>query len=63
MKRKLIKYSMTAERLLENDLFVCLSGFEVDGHDYAVNAINAGATVVMCGKDLDLNTYQRKLQC
>ena len=55
-EKEINKIQYDSRKIAENDLFVCLSGFEVDGHDYAVNAINAGATVVMCEKDLDLNT-------
>ena len=60
-EKEINKIQYDSRKIAENDLFVCLSGFEVDAHDYAVNAINAGATVVMCEKDLDLNTIPKEV--
>lgn len=35
-------------------LFVCIKGYTVDGHDYAQNAIEAGATVIVTERELSL---------
>ncbi|MDU3351387.1 MAG: Mur ligase domain-containing protein, partial [Clostridium sp.] len=43
-----------SRKVNEGDLFVCLTGFEVDGHDYANKAIEAGAKVVLCEKKIDI---------
>ena len=40
-EKEINKIQYDSRKIAENDLFVCLSGFEVDGHDYAINAINA----------------------
>ncbi|WP_300381793.1 UDP-N-acetylmuramoyl-L-alanyl-D-glutamate--2,6-diaminopimelate ligase [Clostridium sp.] len=44
-----------SREIKEGDLFVCLSGFEVDGHNYAQNAIEAGAKVILCEKKIEIN--------
>ena len=45
-----------SRKVNEGDLFVCLTGFEVDGHDYANKAIEAGAKVVLCEKKIDIKS-------
>lgn len=37
-----------SRKIVENDLFVAISGTAVDGHDYIEKAINKGAKVVLC---------------
>lgn len=54
IEKNINKIQYDSRKIAANDMFVCLSGFEVDGHDYANKAIEAGAHVVMCEKDLDL---------
>jgi len=34
------------------DLFVCIKGFTVDGHDFAERALKRGAAVVVCEREL-----------
>jgi UDP-N-acetylmuramoyl-L-alanyl-D-glutamate--2,6-diaminopimelate ligase len=36
----------------ENDLFICIDGFSTDGHKYAKKAVQNGAGVIVCQKDL-----------
>ena len=45
-----------SRKVNEGDLFVCLTGFEVDGHDYANKAIEAVAKVVLCEKKIDIKS-------
>lgn len=40
------------------DLFVCLPGFVVDGHDYALNAIGRGAVALLCERELPIEIPQ-----
>ena len=47
-----------SRKIKEGDLFVCLTGFEVDGHDYAFKAIEAGAKVIICEKDININNEE-----
>ena len=35
-------------------LFICISGFKVDGHDFAVSAVRDKASVLVIEKDIDL---------
>lgn len=35
-------------------LFICIKGYTVDGHDFAQKAIDAGATIVVTERELDL---------
>ena len=50
-----------SRKITNGDIFVCLSGFEVDGHDYAKKAIEAGATVIICEKDLDFDNIDESV--
>jgi UDP-N-acetylmuramoyl-L-alanyl-D-glutamate-L-lysine ligase len=35
-------------------LFICIKGYTVDGHDFAQKAVDAGATIVVTERELDL---------
>lgn len=42
-------------RLIEpGDMFICIEGFTVDGHDFAAAAVENGARVIVAEKPLDL---------
>ncbi|MBD8079197.1 UDP-N-acetylmuramoyl-tripeptide--D-alanyl-D-alanine ligase [Cellulosimicrobium arenosum] len=43
-----------SRRVQAGSLFVALPGEHVDGHDYAVAAVAAGATLVLAGRELDV---------
>ena len=45
-----------SRKIKENDMFVCLTGFEVDGHNYATKAIELGAKVIVCEKEIEINS-------
>ena len=38
-------------------LFICIKGYTVDGHDYAQKAVDAGATVIVTEKELQLEGH------
>lgn len=40
------------------DIFVCLRGEHVDGHNFAEEAVNKGAVAIMCETKLELNVPQ-----
>src|SRR5690625_3344592 len=40
----------------KGDVFICIKGFTVDGHDFAEQAINSGAVAVIAERKLDLYT-------
>jgi UDP-N-acetylmuramoyl-L-alanyl-D-glutamate--2,6-diaminopimelate ligase len=39
--------------VLGGDVFVCCVGTEVDGHDYALAAVAAGAVAVVCSRRIE----------
>lgn len=41
-----------SRKVQKGDLFVCITGFQTDGHKYAQKAIEAGATVILCEKEI-----------
>lgn len=50
---KAVQYN--SKKVTSGDVFVCIEGFNVDGHDYAEKAISSGARAVVCRKDLKLD--------
>lgn len=55
LDKEIEKVQYDSRKINKNDIFVCLSGFEVDGHKFANKAIEAGASVLICEKDLDFD--------
>jgi UDP-N-acetylmuramoyl-L-alanyl-D-glutamate--2,6-diaminopimelate ligase len=53
--------SMDSRRVQPGDLFACVSGFKVDGHDYAVKAIASGAVALVVDHFLPLDVPQVKV--
>lgn len=47
------KIEYDSRKVGEGDLFVCIEGFNVDGHKYAESACDKGATAIICSKSLD----------
>lgn len=43
-----------SRRVKPEDLFVCLPGFTVDGHDFAARAVAAGAVAVLAQRPVDV---------
>jgi len=43
-----------SRKVKPGDLFICLTGFTVDGHDYAPKAAELGAAAVLTERELDL---------
>src|SRR5690625_1528878 len=46
------KIEMDHRKINSGDAFVCLRGFTVDGHDYAEQAIEKGATIIIAEQDM-----------
>lgn len=53
--------SMDSRRVQPGDLYACVPGFQVDGHDFAVNAIASGAVALVVDHFLPLNVPQVKV--
>ena len=43
---------MDSREINKGDLFVCISGFTVDGHDYVDEAVTNGAVVIVAERDI-----------
>jgi UDP-N-acetylmuramoyl-L-alanyl-D-glutamate--2,6-diaminopimelate ligase len=50
------KIEYDSRKIEKGDLFFCIEGFKVDGHDFAAKALEKGAAAIVCQKDLGLNT-------
>src|SRR5690625_4061092 len=48
------KIQMDHRKIQADDLFVCIKGFTVDGHDFAEQAIENGAQIILAEKELDV---------
>ncbi|HLQ97128.1 MAG TPA: UDP-N-acetylmuramoyl-L-alanyl-D-glutamate--2,6-diaminopimelate ligase [Candidatus Dormibacteraeota bacterium] len=46
------KIEMDHRKINSGDAFVCLRGFTVDGHDYAEQAVEKGATIIIAEQDM-----------
>lgn len=47
-----------SKKVNKNDIFVCMRGEHVDGHNFAEDAVKLGATAIMCETKLDINVPQ-----
>ncbi len=50
--------SYNSKRTQPGDLFICLTGDHVDGHEYAYEAINNGAVAIVAERQLNLDIPQ-----
>lgn len=55
LDKKISHLQYDSRKIIEDDIFVCLKGFEVDGHNYANKAIELGAKVIICERDIEVN--------
>lgn len=46
---------MDSRSVKDGDLFVCINGFTVDGHDYVQDAIKSGASAIISEKSLEVS--------
>lgn len=51
-----------SRKVEHGSLFVCIKGFESDGHQYAESAINKGAVAIVCEDDIDCNIPKIKVK-
>lgn len=43
-----------SRQVTSNTLFICIEGFKVDGHQFALDAVKKGATALLVQKDIDI---------
>lgn len=58
MSLEVMGLSYNSKKTVPNDLFVCLTGEHVDGHEYAEEAFNNGAIAFVVEKRLNLDVPQ-----
>lgn len=51
----ILSIEMDSREVKEGSLFICISGYTVDGHDYAEQAVRLGAAAVISEKPLSLS--------
>lgn len=61
VEKEISKIQYDSRKVNNGDIFVCLSGFEVDGHKFASKAIEAGASVIICEKDLNFDEISEEI--
>jgi UDP-N-acetylmuramoyl-L-alanyl-D-glutamate--2,6-diaminopimelate ligase len=49
------KIQYDSRKVEKGDVFFCISGYNLDGHDYAKNALAKGASVIICEKEFDFH--------
>ncbi|MCL2415330.1 MAG: UDP-N-acetylmuramoyl-L-alanyl-D-glutamate--2,6-diaminopimelate ligase [Defluviitaleaceae bacterium] len=47
--------SIDSRKVCAGDLYVCIEGLNVDGHDFAVEAISRGAAALLCSRALEIS--------
>ncbi|MCF7793765.1 MAG: UDP-N-acetylmuramoyl-L-alanyl-D-glutamate--2,6-diaminopimelate ligase [Candidatus Cloacimonetes bacterium] len=52
------KFETDSRRIAENDVFICIKGFQTDGHLFAEKALNNGAKLLIVDHKLELNVPQ-----
>ena len=45
-----------SRKITPNSMFVCLKGYNSDGHSYASQAVEKGASAILISDDLDIDT-------
>ncbi|GAA0177260.1 UDP-N-acetylmuramoyl-L-alanyl-D-glutamate--2,6-diaminopimelate ligase [Clostridium sediminicola] len=51
------KIEYDSRKVEKGDIFICIKGFKVDGHDYIQNAIEKGASVIIAAKSSKVDEH------
>jgi len=54
-EEKINKIEMDSRKVSEGDMFVCIKGFTVDGHDFADKALEQGASLIVSERKLAID--------
>ena len=57
LDREVNSIAYDSREVVENGLFVAISGFKVDGHQFIEKAIEMGATTIIVEKDIWVEDY------
>ena len=52
LDREITQIDYDSRKVIPGSLFVCISGANVDGHDFIDQVIEKGATTIVCTKDV-----------
>ncbi len=52
MDMEISNIAYDSRKVTEGSLFICIRGFQLDGHDYAKSAIEKGASAILVDKDI-----------
>ena len=52
-----------SRKVVSGTLFVCMNGAKVDGHDFAIQAIEKGANTILAEKEITVPTQPYLLDC
>lgn len=61
LDKEIVNIQYDSRKVSKGDIFVCLSGFEADGHDYAFKAVESGASVIICEKDIEFDKLSEEI--
>ena len=48
LDKEIVKFEYDSRKIKPNNLFVCITGFQTDGHKYAKQAVEDGAIAIIC---------------
>ena len=52
LEKEIKNITQSDRNIEENDIYICVSGFKVDGHDFALSAIEKGAKAIICERPI-----------
>lgn len=55
LPHQILDMAIDSRSVQPNSVFVCIKGYTVDGHDYAQRAVDAGATMIVAERQLELS--------
>ncbi len=61
LEQDVVGVAYDSRQVEAGDLFVCVTGFKVDGHDYAFKAVQAGAAALVVERRLDIDVPQLRV--
>ena len=58
----MFKYENDSRKVTKGQTFIAIKGLTVDGHKFIDNAIENGASKIICEKDLDIDIPYKKVK-
>lgn len=54
LPNKIMDVAVDSRNVQKHTMFICIEGYTVDGHDYAQQAVDSGATIIVAHRELAL---------